>query len=380
MFKSVTVVLPCLNEEETIASCIKTAFKGLKKVGLKGEVLVVDNDSFDNSFKRAKKAGARVIKIKKRGYGSACFAGIKNAKGEVVVLGDSDATYNFLETEKLLKKLKRNYLVLGSRLKGRIRPGAMPFLHRFLGTPLLNLFLRLFYNVKVSDSQSGFRAFLKKDVEKLKLKSLGMEFASEMLVRAGQKGFKLAEVPVSYNVRKTPSKLSPLKDGWRHLRFLLLFAPTYLFLIPGGFLFLLGMMGMMFLSWQRVFLFGHGFDIHSLLASSFLTLLGFQIIMLGFYAKVYSWLEGFTPKGRVLTSLFKIFKLEKGILVGVFLCLIGFLVAFFYLIPWVKKGFGELQAIRPTIFAMTFIILGVQIIFSSFFLSILGMEKKDNLL
>ncbi len=376
MFKFVTVVLPCLNEEETIVFCIKRAFKGLKKARVKGEVLVVDNNSSDRSFKLALSAGARVIRVKEKGYGSACLQGIKQAKGEVVVLGDSDGTYNFLEIGKLLKKLEHCSLVLGSRLKGRMAKGAMPFLHRYLGTPLLNLFLKLFYKIKVSDSQSGFRAFVKQEIAGLKLKTLGMEFASEMLVRAGQKGLVIGETGVSYQVRKTASKLSPLKDGWRHMRFLLLFAPTYLFLVPGGLLFLLGMLGMIFLSWQRVFLFGHGFDVHSLLISSFLALLGFQVIMLGFYAKVYSWLTGFTFQGKLLSVLVAVFKLEKGILVGILFCLLGILVGLFYLVPWIKKGFGELEAIRPTIFAITFIILGVQIIFSSFFLSILGMEKK----
>ena len=373
----VSVVMPCLNEEKTVALCVQQAKKSLAKTGLSGEVVVCDNGSIDKSVILAQKAGARVIVERQRGYGSAYLAGIKAAKGDTIVIGDSDGTYNFLEVPKLLVKLKKGAdLVLGSRLKGNAKKGAMPLLNRFLGTPTLNFFLRLFYGIKISDSQSGMRAFSKKTFQKLKLRTLGMEFASEMLVRAVGEGLTIAEVPISYSKRVTPTKLSRFRDAWRHLRFMLLFAPTYLFLIPGAVFLFAGSILMISLSLGPVSFFGRYLDFHSMILGSMLSLLGYQIIMLGIYAKAFSWTQGIDTQSRLISTTLGFFRLEKGIVLGILVSLVGLAVGLSTYIDWAKSGFGPLSAVRPAIFSMTLFVLGMQIIFSSFFLSILGIEKK----
>lgn len=373
----VSVVMPCLNEEATIGACVERAFQGLKKAGYKGEVVVGDNGSFDNSVALAKKAGARVIFEPTKGYGSAYLGGFKAADGDWLVMGDSDNTYDFLEIPRLLRLLEKGSdLVIGSRLKGKMKKGAMPWLNRYLGTPTLNLFLRLFYGLKISDSQSGMRAFTRKAFRKMKLKTLGMEFASEMLVRATQEKLKIGEVPISYSPRSTPPKLSRFRDAWRHLRFMLIFAPTYLFLLPGFLIMSLGLLGVMTISKGPVLFFGHDFDVHSMIMSSLLTLLGYQIIMLGVYAKVFSWSGGLEKGSLLILTTLRYFQLEKGILLGAVISLTGLGVGLLNFIKWAQQGFGALSAVRPLILSMTLLILGIQIVFSSFFLSILGINIK----
>lgn len=373
----VSVVMPCLNEEATIGVCVEKAYRGLKKAGYKGEVIVCDNGSFDNSVALAKKAGARVVFEQTKGYGSAYMGGLKAARGDWLVMGDSDNTYDFLEIPRLLRLLERgNDLAIGSRLRGRIKKGSMPWLNRYLGTPILNLFLRLFYGLKISDSQSGMRVFTREAFRKMKLRTLGMEFASEMLVRAIQEGLKIAEVPISYSSRAAPPKLSRFRDAWRHLRFMLLFAPTYLFLIPGGLLMALGLLGVFLLVRGPFWLLGRGFDVHSMILASLLTLLGYQIAMLGVYAKVFSWKDGLERGSLLILTVLRYFQLEKGIFLGLVISLSGFLVGLTTFFDWARHGFGALSAVRPLIFSMTLLVLGIQIVFSSFFLSVLGIEKK----
>lgn len=373
----VSVVMPCLNEQKTIGVCVEKAKKGLTKAGYRGEVVVCDNGSIDDSAELAKKAGARVVFEPTKGYGQAYLTGIKSARGEWVVIGDSDGTYNFLEIPRLLRLLGKGYdLVIGSRLAGRVKKGSMPFLNRYLGTPALNYFLRLFYHLKVSDSQSGMRAFTKKAVKKLKLKTLGMEFASEMLIRASQEELKIEEVPISYGKRIAPTKLSRFRDAWRHIRFMLLFAPTYLFLIPGAIFMGAGLVGLFGLAQGPVWFLGRYFDFHSMILASMLCLLGYQVIMLGVYAKVYSWREGLGRGSLTILTTLRYFRLEKGIFLGLVISLAGFSIGLFSFINWAKQGFGALWAIRPAILSMTLLVLGIQIIFSSFFLSILGIERK----
>lgn len=374
----VSVVMPCLNEEETVGLCVEMALKTLKKAKIDGEVVICDNGSIDNSIKLAQKAGARVVLEKRKGYGSAYLRGIKEAKGEIIVIGDSDGTYDFSEIPSLLKKFGEGYdLVLGARLSGRIEKGAMPFLNRFFGTPVLNFFLKIFYGLSLSDSQSGMRIFSKKTFEKLKLKTLGMEFASEMLIRAAQNGLKIGETPISYKKRIAPSKLSRFRDAWRHFRFMLLFAPTYLFLIPGSFFMIVGVLGLLALSRGPLWLFGRFLDFHSMILASLLTLVGYQVIMLGIYAKVFSWVCGFTGGELIISAVLKYFRLEKGIGVGLGVAFMGAAVGAIAFIHWAQTGFGSLSAIRPAILSMTLFVLGIQIIFSSFFLSILGLERRQ---
>lgn len=373
----VSVVMPCLNEEETIASCVAKARQALAQGHFQGEIVICDNGSTDRSVSLAEEAGAKVIFELTRGYGSAYLTGIRAAKGDWLVIGDSDGTYNFSEIPKLLRMLERGYdLVVGSRLKGKIKAEAMPTLNRYLGTPILNLFLRLFYQLNLSDSQSGMRAFTKKAFRRLRLKALGMEFASEMLVRAAQENLKIAEVPISYSKRVSPPKLSRFRDAWRHIRFMFLFAPTYLFLIPGGLLMAIGLMGVTLIARGPVWVFGRDLDVHSMILASLLTLLGYQVVMLGVYAKVFSWREGLEKGSLLIMTTLRYFRLEKGIVLGLLISLVGFLVGLVSLIDWANQGFGALWAIRPAILSMTLVVLGIQIIFSSFFLSIMGVERK----
>lgn len=374
----VSIVMPCLNEEKTVGICVGRAKVGLKKAGLDGEIIVCDNGSHDNSVKIAKKAGAKVVFESIRGYGSAYLTGIKAAEGDWIVIGDSDGTYNFEEIPKLLFPLKKGYdLNIGSRLKGKLQKDSMPILNRYLGTPLLNFFLRLFYRLSLSDSQSGMRAFTQRAFRKMRLKTLGMEFASEMLVRASQEGLKITEVPISYSKRISPSKLSRFRDAWRHLRFMLLFAPTYLFLIPGAIFMTIGLTSLLLLVRGPVWFLARAFDFHSMILASMSTLLGYQVIMLGIYAKVYAWREGFNKNSLIITTTLRYFQLEKGVILGFIISLSGFAVGFLTFIRWAQQDFGALWAIRPAILSMTLLVLGIQIVFSSFFLSILGIERRD---
>lgn len=379
----VSVVMPCLNEEKTVGLCIKRAKLGIQKFRANGEIIVCDNGSTDNSVKFAREAGARVVIEKRKGYGNAYLTGIKTAKGNWIVMGDSDGTYNFLEIPKIISPLSKGFdLVIGSRLKGKIKEGSMPFLNRYLGTPCLNLFIKTFFNIHISDSQSGMRAFTKNAYSKLKLCTLGMEFASEMIIRASQEKLKITETPISYSPRIVPTKLARFKDAWRHIRFMLLFAPTYLFLIPGVIFMSFGLAGVAALARGPLGLFNKNFDFHSMILASMSVLLGYQIIMLGIYAKTYSWKGGFNKEGAIIRTTLRYFKLEKGILLGLTISGIGFIIGLLTLLSWAQQGFGELWAIRPAILSMTFIMLGIQILFSSFFLSILGIEQasqKDNL-
>jgi glycosyltransferase involved in cell wall biosynthesis len=373
----VSVVMPCLNEEKTVGLCVQKAKIGLRQAGVSGEVVVSDNGSTDSSVRVAQAVGARIVIARARGYGAALLAGIISAKGDWIVMGDSDNTYDFRQIKRLIAPLKSGYhLVIGSRLSGTVKKGAMPFLNRILGTPTLNLFLKLFYGLKISDSQSGMRAFTKVAFKKLKLKALGMEFASEMLVRAKQKNLRLAEVPVSYGKRIMPTKLSRFRDAWRHLRFMLVFAPTYVFLGPGVFLFLLGAVGLVLLSGGPFWFLGRSWDVHTQILASMLTILGSQVVMMGIFAKAFSWTQGFEDKDLFLAKTLRFFKLEQGLFLGLVLFLVGLIIGLLTYWDWAKAGFGFLWAIRPLVLAMTFAVLGMEIVFASFFLSILGIERK----
>jgi glycosyltransferase involved in cell wall biosynthesis len=328
--------------------------------------------------------------------------GVKEAKGEIVVMGDSDGTYDFNELGNLIapflnigisvlkggnvkcqmanvktKACLADYsrgapdIIIGSRLCGKIEKGAMPFLNRYLGTPVLNFFLRLFFGIHLSDSQSGFRAFRKEAIKRLNLKSGGMEFASEMLVSARQNNLLISEVPVTYRKRIGKSKLSPIRDAWRHVRFMLFFSPTYLFLIPGGTICLIGLIGLIRLSLGPMYI-GRGYlDIHTMMVSSFVATLGFQIFFLGLFAKVYAYLY-LNQRDKIIEWLLRQFTLERGLLVGgiiVFWGMMGFLGV---LKVWIGGGFGELSAARPVLLAITMLSLGVQAIFGSFLFALLG--------
>ncbi|MCZ6679288.1 MAG: glycosyltransferase [Candidatus Poribacteria bacterium] len=375
----VSVVIPCLNEAQTVGVCVKKAKRALKQLGISGEVVVADNGSTDGSSSIAESEGARVIHQPVRGYGSAYLAGIAAARGKYLILGDADDTYDFSNLEPFLTPLKNGCdFVIGSRFKGEIQPGAMSWSHRYLGNPVLSGILNLFFRAGISDAHCGMRSFTREAFEQMKLQTIGMEFASEMVIRAIKEDLKILEVPIDYYPREGESKLNSLRDAWRHLRFMLLYSPTYLFLIPGTLLFLLGLLSTFLLLPGPVKIGSHAYDIHVMTVTSLLTLLGYQIIHIGIYAKTYALRSGFESEDGLIEGLYQIFNLEKGLVVGLILFLFGFVMDARIAYLWIRSGFGPLDQIRPAILASIFMVLGVQTIFSAFFLSMLGIQTRKN--
>jgi len=373
----VSIVMPCLNEEEAVGICVKKAKKALEDLGLSGEIIVVDNGSTDNSAQVAQEAGAKVVFEPERGYGSAYLRGFREAQGQILIMGDADNSYDFLQIEKLISPLKDGYdLVIGSRFKGRIRKGAMPFANRYIGNPFLSLVLKILFKVKISDGQSGFRAFSRQAYQKMELHSLGMEFASEMVIAAIRENLKIKEVPIDYSCRKGQSKLNPIQDAWRIISFALIYSPDWLYLIPGLLFFLGGAYFLILIMQGKAIILGHKWDIHIMALASMFSVVGVQIILLGLFAKTFGVIVGFLKEDKLLEFLWQYFKLEKGIFIGTLLVILGMLINFLILRQWVAQGFGPLERIREAIIASTLIIIGIQIIFSSFFFHMLGMKTR----
>lgn len=375
----VSVVLPCLNEEETIGVCLRKIFKAFEKEKIKGEVVVCDNGSSDASAKIAKKAGAKVVFESKKGYGNAYLKGLSETQGQYIIIGDSDNTYDFSEIGRFLTLLSQGYdFVIGSRLKGKILRGSMPLMHRYFGTPLLTWALNLLFKTKISDAQCGMRAFTRGALKKMRLESSGMELASEMIIKAARANLKIGEVPITYYPRRGKSKLSPFKDGWQHLRFMLLYSPTYLFLLPGFSALIFGLTLLVLLLPGPFYLGRRMVDIHTMILGSLLSILGFQVVTTGVFAKVYALAQGFGEKDKLTEKLTRYFSLERGIYLGLLAFLIGLTFNLRITYVWATHGFHDISEVRPAVFATTFMILGAQIIFSSFFLSILQIPKNRN--
>ena len=372
----VSVVIPCLNEEETIVSCIKKALKAFRDHNITGEVVVSDNGSNDNSVALAKNAGARVVHQPEKGYGNAYLKGFDEARGNYIIMGDADDTYDFLEIPKFIEPLRKGYdFVMGTRLKGNILPGAMPWKHRYIGNPLLTAFLNLLFKAKISDSHCGMRGFTKKAYKKLGLKTSGMEFASEMIIKAAKNNLKIKEVPITYYPRKGVSKLSSFKDGWRHLRFMLLFSPLHLFLIPGITIALFGIILMGLLLRGPLIIGDISLDVHPMFIGSLLVILGYQITAFGIHTKIYRVTCKIEDNDNLTKAILKHITLEKGLLLGSLILIIGLITGLIIFMKWIKSGFGSLQEVRLTLVALTLIAIGTQTIFSSFFLSTLEIEK-----
>lgn len=372
----VSIVMPCLNEKDAVGLCVSQAVNTLKANSLKGEVIVSDNGSCDNSQELAQSAGARLVLEKIKGYGRAYKTGIAEARGKYIIIADSDGTYDFSNIVKFIEPLRQGYaFVNGSRLKGKIHKGAMPFLHRYLGNPFLSFALNLFFKSGFTDVYCGMKAFTKEAYEKIKPISPGMEFALELIINATRFDLRRTEVPIELFPRKGKSKLRPFKDAWRSLRFMLLFSPNYLFIFPGGLLFLSGFLGMAVLLKGPVSLWNHTFDFHAMIFSSILILLGFQLLNLGFFAKSYALAEGFERRNTFFTNFYKAFNLEKGIFLGILLIVFGVFVVFSILKEWIFLGAVARE--RQELFALTIIIIGVQVIFSSFLISLIGMKYKE---
>jgi glycosyltransferase involved in cell wall biosynthesis len=372
---AISVVIPCLNEEAGVVQVVRDGWAGIEASGRTGEVIVVDNGSTDRSVELAEAAGARVIHESRRGYGSAYLRGLAEAQGEYIVMADADGTYPLHELPDFVDLLEKgDDMVLGSRFKGKIHKGAMPWAHRWIGNPVLTFILNVFYGVRVSDAHCGMRAIRRSAVPKLDLHSTGMEFASEMILKASKRKLSVGEIPIDYQPRIGESKLNTWRDGWRHLRFMLLYSSTFLFLIPGGALLLLGLAIMLPLATGPVTAFGLTWYIHAMIAGSLATLVGAQIVQLGLFARTYALLY-LNEHDPLLERAWTKVRLEHGLLVGAALVLIGggILVAIFA--EWASGGFRALGRVHEALFGMTMVGLGMQTLFGSFFLSVLGLRR-----
>jgi glycosyltransferase involved in cell wall biosynthesis len=369
----VSVVIPCLNEEENIEACVASACAAMDAAGINGEVIVADNDSEDRSAELAAAAGARVVHEPRRGYGSAYLAGFNAARGEYIVMGDADLTYDFNEIPRFVEKLEEGAeLVMGNRMKN-IHPGAMPWHHRYIGNPVLTGILNGFFRTGVSDAHCGMRALRRDVLPRLDLRTTGMEFASEMVIRASKEKLRISEFPIQYHPRGGESKLSSWRDGWRHLRFLLVHSPTHLFILPGAVMAFLGVL-ISALVLSQVDLFGRAWDLHTMIAGSLLTIIGTQVVALGLAAHAYGkYFMG--EKDPWFDRMRERFKLEHGLLLGGGIALVGFAIAAVIVGEWISRGGGALSEQRLAVAATTLLIVGVQVFFSSFLLSILGLRR-----
>ncbi len=369
----VSVVIPCLNEEENITEVVTMARSVLEREGIRGEVVVADNDSDDRSAELAAAAGARVVHEPRRGYGSAYLAGFAAARGKYIVMGDADLTYDFNDIPRFLRELDGGAdLVMGDRMDN-IQPGAMPWLHRYVGNPILSGILNFFFRTGVRDAHCGMRGLRRDILPRLDLRAPGMEFASEMVIRASKEHLHIREFPIHYHPRGGESKLSSFRDGWRHLRFLLVHSPTHLFVIPGLALAALGaLMALTVLA--QVDVFGRTWDIHAMIAGALLMIVGTQVLALGLCAHAYgTYFMG--ERDPWFDRMRARFRLEHGLMLGGAFALVGAIIAAFIVALWINRGFGELTESRTAILAATLMIVGIQIFFSSFLLSILGLRR-----
>lgn len=370
----VTIVMPCLNEAETLRTCVQKAQQYFIHHDIRGEIVISDNGSTDGSQEIATQMGARLIKVHEKGYGNALRAGISSAEGQYIIMGDADDSYDFSDLSVFIDKLDEGYdLVMGNRFKGGIKDGAMPPLHRYLGNPVLTWIGRLFFSSPCRDFHCGLRGFRKEAIKSLDLRTTGMEFASEMVVKASLYKMKIAEVPIVLypDGRSRPPHLRSWRDGWRHLRFLLLFSPRWLFLYPGLLLMLVGLISTVWLL--------TGVKVHTLIYSTTAIIIGFQTVAFSMFTKTFAISEGLIPEDRRLKSLFSYFNLEKGLIIGSLLVLIGIIGSIYALSTWEAVSFGSLDpgtTMRIVIPSVASLALGFQMIFSSFFLSVLGLKSR----
>jgi glycosyltransferase involved in cell wall biosynthesis len=370
----VSVVIPCLNEEQNIEQCVLSALAALDAGGVSGEVLVVDNNSEDRSAEIAEAAGARVVLERRRGYGSAYLAGFAAARGDYIVMADADLTYDFGEIARFVAELDAGaQLVMGDRMDN-IKPGAMPWLHRYIGNPILTGILNLFFRTGVGDAHCGMRALRRDVLPQLDLRTTGMEFASEMVIRASKEKLVISEVPIEYHPRGGESKLSSFRDGWRHLRFLLVHSPTWLFIVPGAVMALLGAIVSAFVLFH-VSVFGRAWDLHTLIGGSLLATVGVQVLCLGLCAHAYgTYFMG--EKDAWFDWARSRFRLEHGLATGGAILAAGVIGGGAIVVRWIEKGFGALAEQRLAIVAATLVIIGLQVFFSSFLLSIIGLRRR----
>ncbi|MBI2756938.1 MAG: glycosyltransferase family 2 protein [Chloroflexi bacterium] len=373
----VSVVLPCLDEAAAVGTCVRDALAHLEPLDLDVEVVVCDNGSRDSSPDMAEAAGARVVHEPRRGYGSALASGIGAARGRYIVMADADGSYDLSTVSLMLGQLDAGAdLVMGNRRRGSIARGAMPWLHRYVGSPLTSLMLRLFFGRNIGDPHCGLRAFTRDAYRRLALQTTGMEFASEMLARAARLNMTIAEIPVNYHPRSGVSKLRSYRDGWRHLRFLLMYSPTWLYMVPSAILAVVGLTLLTVLAMGTFELFGRQWDMHLSAIASMLTVLATQIAWLGISARTLAAVHGFDPPDPFLVGFYRHFNLEKGLLMALAVFATGGALTANVVWSWASSGFPSLDAIRPLLLAVTLIIVGVQCVFNAFFLSLLGVETR----
>jgi len=376
----VSVVIPCLNEANSLAYCVDKAMKAFREAGLSGEVVVADNGSTDGSIQIAEERGARLIRVAERGYGAALRAGIASARGPFIIMGDADDSYDFTDVPRFVEKLREgNDMVMGNRFSGGIKPGAMPPLHKYFGNPGLTAILNTLFHARIGDGYCGMRGFTRSLYDRLDLRSTGMEFALEMIIKSAQIGARIAEIPIILwpDKRGRAPHLRSFRDGWRSLRFMLLYAPNWLFLLPGSALVLAGLFLVFWLLPGPRQIAPHvGLDIHTMIFGVIFTLLGTQILSIGAFAKVFSYAARFDRGSVSLRRVLKRVTLETGLLVGGAVFLMGFAGCAWVTWQWAASGFGELHQIRQVLFWSMWLFLGLQVIFASFFLSMLGISRE----
>jgi glycosyltransferase involved in cell wall biosynthesis len=380
-----TIVMPCLNEADTLGACIEKARLGIERSGVRGEILVADNGSKDDSVQIAERLGARVIHVKEKGYGNALRGGIRAASGKWIVMGDADESYDFSETDRFVKKFQEGFeLVAGCRLPrggGKIQPGAMPFTHRWFGNPLFSRMARHMFAAPINDVYCGLRGFTRELYDRLELQCDGMEFATEMIVKASLYGARIAEIPITLHPdgRKTQAPhLRTIRDGWRTLRFFLVFSPRWLFLAPGFMLALFGLAGYA-VALPGLTIGGVTFDAHTLLFSSLAIMMGYQSVLFAICAKTFAINEGLLPKDERFDRFFKVIYLERGLAIGALAFLAGLILLGAGVLQWTSAHFGRLDyavTMRWVIPGATLAALGFQTVLSSFFVSILGMKRR----
>jgi glycosyltransferase involved in cell wall biosynthesis len=371
----VSVVIPCLNEEENIEHCVSLALDVMREAGIAGEVVVADNASEDRSAELATAAGARVVHERRRGYGNAYLAGFAAARGRYIVMADADLTYDFREIPRFVERLDGGAeLVMGNRMDN-IQPGAMPWLHRYVGNPVLTGFLNLLFRSGIKDAHCGMRALRRDVLPRLDLRTTGMEFASEMVIRAAKERLAIDEFPIEYHPRGGESKLSSFRDGWRHLRFLLVHSPTFLFVIPGLLMAALGALVALAVV-ARIDIFGRTWDQHTMIGGSLLAIVGTQILGLGLCAHAYAtYFMG--QRDPWFDRMRSRFRLEHGLVLGTAVTFVGLVLGAIIVAIWIQRGLGALSEEHLATLAATLTIVGIQVFFTSFLLSILGLRRRD---
>ncbi|HTA35484.1 MAG TPA: glycosyltransferase family 2 protein [Solirubrobacteraceae bacterium] len=370
----VSVVIPCLNEAGNIEECVRSALQALRGMDVSGEVVVADNDSEDDSARIAEQAGARVVVEQRRGYGSAYLAGFAASRGRYIVMADADLTYDFNEIPRFVDELEKGAeMVIGDRMDN-IQPGAMPWLHRYIGNPILTGLLNVFFRTGISDAHCGMRALRRDVLPRLDLRTTGMEFASEMVIRASKEHLQIAEFPIEYRPRGGESKLSSFRDGWRHLRFLLVHSPNHLFIVPGAILAGVGTLIVVLVGAGLSF-FGRAWGVHAIIGGALLMIVGTQVLALGLCAHAYgTYFMG--ERDPWFDRMRSRYRLEHGLLLGGLFTVIGIAMGAVIVATWIAHGFGSLADERLAVIAASLIIVGIQIFFSSFLLSILGLRRR----